>query len=86
MAEPANHELAKEIAVLRQTMETHKQEYKTDIARLAEQMVRRDAESHKRDKDSLRWTVGFGVAQIAVTIAVLAAGFAFLALIGIPAK
>ncbi len=86
MAEPANHELAKEIAVLRQTMETHKQEYKTDIARLAEQMARRDAESHKRDQASLRWTVGFGVAQIAVTIAVLAAGFAFLALVGIPAK
>jgi len=49
-------------------------------------MAQRDTDTHKRDKDNLRWTVGFGVAQIAVTIAVLAAGFAFLALAGIPAK
>ena len=42
MAEPTNHALATEIAVLKQTMETHKQEYKTDIARLAEQLARRE--------------------------------------------
>ena len=58
-------------------METRKQGCKTDIARLAEQMAR-------RDKDNQRWTVGFGIAQTAITIAVLAAGFAFLALVGTP--
>jgi len=42
MTEPTNHELATDIAVLEQKMETHKQEYKTDIARLAEEMARRD--------------------------------------------
>jgi len=38
-------------------------DWKTDMAR--------------RDKDNQRWTVGFGIAQIAITIAVLGAGFAF---------
>ena len=42
MNEPSNHELAKQIAVLEERMETHKQEYKTDIARLAEQMATRE--------------------------------------------
>ena len=37
-----NHELSERIAVLEQKMETHKQEYKTDIAMLAEKMDRRD--------------------------------------------
>ncbi len=44
------------------------------------------ADMARRDKDNLRWTVGFGVARIAVTIAVLVAGFAFLALVGIATK
>ncbi|MCY4227672.1 MAG: hypothetical protein OXD44_08675 [Gammaproteobacteria bacterium] len=37
-----NHELSERIAVLEQKMETQKQEYKTDIAMLAEKMDRRD--------------------------------------------
>ncbi len=61
-----NQELAKQIAVLKQTMETHKQEYKTDIARLAEQMAKRDIETHKRDKDNLRWQLGLWVAAIVI--------------------
>ncbi len=40
----------------------------------------------QRDKDNLRWTVGFGITQIAITIAVLAVGLAFLALVGIPSS
>ncbi len=66
----AEQELAKQIAVLEQTMETHKQEYKTDIARLAEQIakrdIERDAEAHKRDKDNLRWQIGLWVAAIVI--------------------
>ncbi len=58
-------------------METHKQEYKTDIARLAEQMaswkadmaqgdIERDAETHRRDKDNLRWQIGLWAAAIVI--------------------
>ena len=44
-------------------------------------MARRDADMARRDKDNQRWIVGYGVAQIAITIGVLGAGIAFLALI-----
>ncbi len=48
-------------------------------------MARRDAEGAKRDRDNQRWTIGFGIAQIVLTVAVLGAGFAFLsALIRLP--
>ncbi len=50
MAETANHEQAREIAELKklhavpeQKMETRRQEYRTDIGRLAEEMARRDS-------------------------------------------
>ncbi len=52
------HELAKQIAVLEQKMETHKQEYKTDIARLAEQMAKRDTEAGKRENRLLLAMLG----------------------------
>ncbi len=42
-------------------------------------------EAAQRDKDNLQCTIGFGIAQIAITIAVIGAGFAFLGLlIGLP--
>jgi len=95
-----NHELAKEVAVLRADMNTNYAEtesaldrlradmadWKTDMADWKTDMARRDTDMARRDKDNLRWTVGFGIAQIAVTVTILAAGFAFLALVGIPAK
>ncbi|MCY4052053.1 MAG: hypothetical protein OXE41_00085 [Gammaproteobacteria bacterium] len=39
MIKSKNYELSAEIVVLKQIMGTHKQEYKTDMARPAEQMV-----------------------------------------------
>ncbi|MCY4313401.1 MAG: hypothetical protein OXD44_06865 [Gammaproteobacteria bacterium] len=78
MAEPTNHELATEIAVLKQTMETHKQEYKTDIARLAEQMAnwKTDMANWKtdmarRDKSNLQWIAGFILGSAVLVITVL---------------
>jgi len=77
-------------------MNTMQAEYRTDIARLAEDMAkrdaesakdmaRRDAESAKRDKENQRWTIGFGIAQIAITIAAIGGGIAILGLlIGLP--
>jgi len=79
MAEPTNHELSERIAVLEEKMNT-------SYERLMADMARRDTDMARRDKDNQRWTVGFGIAQIAITIAVLGAGFAFLALVGIPTK
>ncbi len=70
MSEPTHHELSERIAVLEEKMNTSYERLRADMA--------------KRDKDNLRWTVGFGIAQIAITIAILGAGFAFLALVGIP--
>ena len=40
-------------------MKTMQAEYKTDIARLAEDMA-------KRDKDNLRWMIGLWIAAIVV--------------------
>jgi len=78
-------ELVKELAVLKQTMETHKQEYKTDIARLAEQMAdwktdmaKRDIEMAdwktdmaRRDKSNMQWIAGFVLGSAVLVIAVL---------------
>jgi len=49
MTEKAVSELAQMHAVLEERMNTKQAEYKTDIARLAEQMAQRDSESHKRE-------------------------------------
>ena len=87
-----NHELAKEVAVLRADMNTNYAETESALDRLRADMAdwKTDMADWKtdmarRDKDNLRWTVGFGIAQIAITVTILAAGFAFLALVGIPA-
>ncbi|MCY4152621.1 MAG: hypothetical protein OXE94_10360 [Aestuariivita sp.] len=70
-------------------METKQAEYRTDISLLAEKLSenigRIEKDAAKRDKDNLRWTIGFGIAQIAITIAVIGAGVAILGLmIGLP--
>ena len=44
-AVPDIHGLARQFAVLEERMNTHQAEYRTGIARLAEDMVRRDAAS-----------------------------------------
>ena len=44
------------------------------------------ADMAKNAKDNQRWTVGFGIAQIVLTVAAPGAGFAVLGiLIGLPA-
>jgi len=51
--------LSERISVLEERMNTHQAEYRTDIARLAE-------DSAKRDKDNLRWQVGLWIAAIVI--------------------
>jgi len=79
MAEdPDNRELAHQFALLEARMDTQLAKNESAIDRLR-------ADMEKRDKDNQRWIVGFGVAQLVITIAVIAAGFAFFGiLIGLP--
>ncbi len=97
MEQSASHEQAKDIAelkkqhgVLEERMNTSYERLRADMADwktdMQADMAKRDADTAKRDKDNLRWTVGFGIAQIAITITVLGAGFAFLSLVGIPTR
>ncbi len=62
-----------QVARLEERMNTMQAEYKTDIARLAEQLAERDARLAERDarmaeRDSrlLQWMVGIAVAGVAV--------------------
>ncbi|MCY4148444.1 MAG: hypothetical protein OXF73_03630 [Gammaproteobacteria bacterium] len=70
MAEPPNHELAKEIAVLRADMNTKQQEYKTDIAQLRADMAQRDANMAQRENR-----------QLLATIVIVGVAAAFLSLL-----
>lgn len=64
MSDPCTVELAAKLAVLEERMKTMQAEYKTDIARLAEDIA-------KRDRDNTRWMVGLWAAAVVVIIAVL---------------
>ncbi|MCY4007776.1 MAG: hypothetical protein OXE84_13295, partial [Rhodobacteraceae bacterium] len=70
---------------MRADMATHREDAAKDAAKRDAEAAKRDAEAAKRDKDNQRWVVGFGIAQMVLTVTVLAAGFAFLGiLIGLP--
>jgi len=89
---PDMHELDKRMIHLEGDMNTMRSDFKAAqsglegaLERLRADMADWKTDMVKRDKDNQRWTVGFGVAQIVLTIAVLGAGFAFLGtLIGLP--
>ena len=51
--------LSERISVLEERMKTMQADYKTDIARLAEDAAR-------RDKDNLRWQIGLWVAAVVI--------------------
>ncbi len=55
-------------------MEANMANWKTDMANWKTDMA-------QRDKDNLRWTVGFGIAQMLVTVAILGSGLAFLGIL-----
>jgi len=57
----------------------------TMLADFRTESANREKETAQREKENQRWIVGFGIAQIVLTIAVLGTGFAFLGiLIGLP--
>lgn len=67
---PDNHTLARQLAVLKERMNTHQAAYETALARLAEDIA-------KRDKNNTRWTAGIGIAIISSIIG----GFVILGLL-----
>ena len=90
--DPHIHDLAQQIARLEGDLKAQEERMKTMTAenegaldRLRADLATRDVEAIKRDKDNQHWVVGFGIAQMVLTITILAAGFAFLGiLIGLP--
>ncbi|MBC6438595.1 MAG: hypothetical protein GDA52_10815 [Rhodobacteraceae bacterium] len=54
MSTPDTHSIARQLAVLEERMNTYQADYRTDIARLAEDMAKRDAEQAKRDAEQAK--------------------------------
>ena len=72
---PDNHELARQFAVLEERMKTMQAEYRTDIARLAEDMAKRDAARSERDATARWWQTTIIIGAVAVALGV--AGLVF---------
>lgn len=66
-SEPNPHDLALKLVALEERMNTKQAEYKTDIARLAEDAAKRDAEAAKRETRLIVTIAGL----LAVAVAVL---------------
>ena len=85
MSEPTIHEVSKELATLRERMNTHQAKYESALDRLRADMAKRDADMAKRDADMakrdadaaqreiirLRWQIGVYIGGVLVTIAAL---------------
>ena len=78
MSEPTIHEVSKELATLRERMNTHQAKYESALDRLRADMAKRDADAEKRDADAaqreiirLRWQIGIYIGGVLVTIAAL---------------
>ena len=83
--EPTPHQLSERIVRLEGELKTSRAENEAMESRIDARLAGMEADMAKRDKDNQRWMVGFGLAQMVLTVAILAAGFAFLGiLIGLP--
>ncbi len=85
MSVPTIHEVSKELATLREQMNTHQAKYesaldrfhaamsKNDAAfeRLRTDMAKRDADAAHREIIRLRWQIGIWIAGVLVTIAAM---------------
>ncbi len=85
MTDPTPHQLSERIVRLEGELKASRAENDAMESRIDARLAGMEADMVKRDKDNQRWVVGFGLAQMVLTVAVLAAGFAFLGiLIGLP--
>ena len=85
MGEPTIHEVSKELATLREQMNTHQAKYEgaldrfradmaqkdTAFERLRTDMAKRDAETAQREINRMRWLAGIWIAGVLVTIAAM---------------
>ena len=74
---PDTHGLARQVAALKERMNTMQAEYRTDIARLAEDMAKRDAEAAKREAARAERDATARWWQTAILVAALAALITF---------
>ncbi|MCY4153657.1 MAG: hypothetical protein OXE94_15715 [Aestuariivita sp.] len=78
-------ELCGEIEAIKARNEAMESRIDAKLTDLQADMATSREDVAKRGKDNLRWTIGLGIAQIAITVAVIGAGFAILGLlIGLP--
>ena len=68
MRGPTIQELAGQIKVLEERMNTRQAEYESAIDRLRADMATRDRDAAQRDRDTMRWFIGIGIAIIALLI------------------
>ncbi|MCY4167966.1 MAG: hypothetical protein OXE82_06765 [Rhodobacter sp.] len=82
---PDTRGLEKQLALVQKDMEIMRADLAATLEGFRADIARGREDAAKRDKENQRWVVGFGIAQMVLTISVLGAGFAFLAvLIGLP--
>ena len=77
--------IAKLEGELRGGLKAVKAEYEAMESRIDASLARMHEDAARREAQSQRWTIGFGIAQIAITIAAVGGGIAILGLlIGLP--
>ena len=85
MSEPTTHEVSKELATLREQMNTHQAKYEGALERFRADMAQKDtalerfradmesfrADMAQRESNRIRWMIGVWIAGVLVTIAAL---------------
>ncbi len=67
---PDNLALSERLAILEERMKTMQADYRTDIARLAEDMAKRDAARSERDATARWWQTTIIIGAVAIALGV----------------
>ena len=71
MGEPTIHEVSKDLARLREQMNTHQAKYEGALDRFRADMEKFRADLAQRESNRMQWLVGMWIGGVLVTIAVL---------------
>ena len=85
MSEPTIHEVSKELATLREQMNTHQAKYEGALDRFRADMAQKDtalerfradmesfrADMAQRESNRMQWLIGIWIGSVIVTIAIL---------------
>ena len=71
MSEPTTHEVSKELATLREQMNTHQAKYEGALERFRADMEKFRADMAQRESNRMQWLIGIWIGSVIVTIAVL---------------